>query len=609
MTVPSPQSNTSLQSLLTFPGAPKAFWEAWLQACAQHLSGELAVLYVRSPAVAPDEGWSVFSCWPAVRQGAGLPALAASVSSELLAMAMAAGVASGDARLGAWAAGLIFIRPSQVDRELMLCVHVPRPDARPGPSLDALRLLAVIPLGYEQNRQQRLKEREAARFAEALDIIGRVLEAENFDQAGLALVNGLAERFACEQVSLSWMAGEGLKVRAMSHSDILRQRTESSGLLEEVGQEALIQEQEITWPGPAKAVTHAHRLYAEARQPGHLLTLPLALGDTRLGAVVCERQRRAFSQSERWALRLLCDQATRPLQGLERRQRFLLTRLGREIIASLPRQLRPMTADGRRLGLLLVLMVVGLLLLPFPHRIEANFILKTDAMALIGAPFDGYIESSHVSLGAPVEAEAVVVTLATRELMLERAAGLADISQFSREVEKQRAANQLSEMRIAEAKLAQTQAKLEQVEYRLAQASVVSPIAGVVVEGEPGKNLGGPVKRGETMVKVARTEGLYAELAVTEQDVQCIAPGQAAEVMLVANPGQSWDMVIRRITPAPTVKDGHNSFPVRAETVAAHPTWWRPGMSGVAKISAGKRSLLWLMTHRLVDFLRLKLWI
>jgi hypothetical protein len=32
-------------------------------------------------------------------------------------------------------------------------------------------------------------------------------------------------------------------------------------------------------------------------------------------------------------------------------------------------------------------------------------------------------------------------------------------------------------------------------------------------------------------------------------------------------------------------------------------------MSGVAKVDAGDRSILWLLTHRLVDFIRLKLWL
>ena len=33
-----------------------------------------------------------------------------------------------------------------------------------------------------------------------------------------------------------------------------------------------------------------------------------------------------------------------------------------------------------------------------------------------------------------------------------------------------------------------------------------------------------------------------------------------------------------------------------------------PGMSGVAKVESQRRTLAWIATHRLVDFLRLKLW-
>jgi hypothetical protein len=36
--------------------------------------------------------------------------------------------------------------------------------------------------------------------------------------------------------------------------------------------------------------------------------------------------------------------------------------------------------------------------------------------------------------------------------------------------------------------------------------------------------------------------------------------------------------------------------------------WMRPGMSGVAKLDVGERSLLWVVTHRTMDFLRMYFW-
>ena len=56
-----------------------------------------------------------------------------------------------------------------------------------------------------------------------------------------------------------------------------------------------------------------------------------------------------------------------------------------------------------------------------------------------------------------------------------------------------------------------------------------------------------------------------------------------------------------------TRKDG-NVFLVRLKLDRTAESWWRPGMTGLCKLSVEKRSLLWILTHRTVDFLRLKLW-
>ena len=36
--------------------------------------------------------------------------------------------------------------------------------------------------------------------------------------------------------------------------------------------------------------------------------------------------------------------------------------------------------------------------------------------------------------------------------------------------------------------------------------------------------------------------------------------------------------------------------------------WMRPQQTGTAKSDAGRERVIWIATHRLVDFLRLKLW-
>ncbi|UPY37837.1 efflux RND transporter periplasmic adaptor subunit [Sediminicoccus sp. KRV36] len=602
-----------LEGLLEFAGTPAEFWRRWTEAALDQLQGQLAVLYLRplgEPGQDPLADWTVLLAAPeaAAARPEALPSLAATVDPALLAQARQQRMASGVARQGNWNLRLISVRPEGAAQELLLSVHVPAA-VRADHTAHWLGLLAMAPHSYELTRNHRRVARDLDRQKALQETLWRVLEAERFDQASLVFANELCERFGCEQVSLLWQKRAGLRLSAVSHGDKLDRRTELTELLEDAGQEALTQWQEVAWPTEGGGA-RAHQAYAEAVRPGHLLSLPLVIGDQGVGAVVLERRPAAFSQSEQWALRLLCDQMARPLRDLHRQAAPLWRRLPREVFRSLPRRLSATTRPGRWLAGGLALAALLLLALPVPYRIHAPVEIRTDRIAFVGAPFDGYIESSAVTLGSTVRAGAPLFALATQELQLERVSHLADIAQYVREAEKRLAAGQLVEMRIAEAQVAQTQARLDQVEYRLRSAAVVAPSDGIVVEGEPGKSLGGAVRRGEMVVKVAALAGLFAQLAVDERDIHRLREGMTTEVTLTADPHTAWHMRVTRVIPAAAVKDGVNTFPVRAEAEAdaLPPDWWRPGMSGVARINAGHRSLGWIISHRLVDYLRLALW-
>ena len=113
----------------------------------------------------------------------------------------------------------------------------------------------------------------------------------------------------------------------------------------------------------------------------------------------------------------------------------------------------------------------------------------------------------------------------------------------------------------------------------------------------------------EVVVKVAALNQLYVEAAVNQRDLSRVEVGQSVRLTLLADTGHTYKLRLTRVVPASTVKDGENTFPARLETTTSAPEWWRPGMSGVAKIEVGWRPLIWIATHRLVDYLRLALWI
>ena len=107
---------------------------------------------------------------------------------------------------------------------------------------------------------------------------------------------------------------------------------------------------------------------------------------------------------------------------------------------------------------------------------------------------------------------------------------------------------------------------------------------------------------------MAKIENIYAVLDVDERDVHEIIAGQTGEIAFVSRPELKFPMKVDLVEPVALTKEKGNVFPVRCHFQGGVENWWRPGMSGIAKIDAGKRNILWIFTHRTVDFFRLLLW-
>jgi len=163
-------------------------------------------------------------------------------------------------------------------------------------------------------------------------------------------------------------------------------------------------------------------------------------------------------------------------------------------------------------------------------------------------------------------------------------------------------------MRIATALKVQTEAKLDLIRYHLDNSQLRSPFSGIVVEGELKELMGAPVRKGDVLFKVAKIENIYAVLDIDERDVHEIASGQSGEIAFVSRPELKFPISVDLVEPVAVTKEEGNVFLVHCQFSEGVETWWRPGMSGIAKIDAGKRNILWIFTHRTVDFFRLLLW-
>jgi multidrug resistance efflux pump len=211
-------------------------------------------------------------------------------------------------------------------------------------------------------------------------------------------------------------------------------------------------------------------------------------------------------------------------------------------------------------------------------------------------------------VGDEVKEEQLLLQMDKNDLLLEEAELLAEKNRYSRETEKARASNELADMRIAEAIYQQTLARLELVRYRLQQVEIKAPFTGIIVEGNQIERIGFPVSQGDILFKIARLDSCFAELEVPESEVHHVKVSREGEIALASKPQETYPLVISRLEPAAVVKESGNAFIAHCEFPEEIPPWWRPGMTGLAKLEAGQKSLLWIFTHRTMDFLRLKLW-
>jgi multidrug resistance efflux pump len=366
----------------------------------------------------------------------------------------------------------------------------------------------------------------------------------------------------------------------------------------------------VLFPPPegSSLSTRDHEKFAISQNPGYLCSVPLRADGKAIAVVTCERLEGPFTATEVDQLRLCCDQVARRLVDLHRSDRWIGGRIAanvREKAAALVGPKHTIAKVGTLLG---ILALISLFIVRVPYRVEGNFVVKSDDVSYRSAPFDGYIDKVFVRPGDTVKQGAPLLKLVTRELELEEMAANADLTRYRREAEKSRATNDLAGMRVAMALVDQSNARLEMVRLRLTEATLKAPFDGVVIEGDLRDRLAAPVKQGDTLLRIARLENLYIEAEIPERDVHDVLAKQNGEIAFVSQPKLTFPVRVEKLEPSAFPRTEGNVFLLRCAFEKGVEPWWRPGMSGLCKINIEPRTLWWILTHRTVDFLRLKLW-
>ncbi len=475
-----------------------------------------------------------------------------------------------------------------------------------------LELLSNL-LSLTQTRSaQQGGQTNLARLHKAMETLLAVNQHRRFRSAAMALCNEMASRWQCERVSVGFLKGRYVQLKAMSHTEDFSRKMKLVQDIEFAMEECLDQDIEIGYPAPAEAVYVTRATGELARQYGPLaiLSLPLRRNGKPTAVLTLERKAdKPFSLEETETIRLTCELCTAGLASLYEHDRWFGARAAANARTAIGALIGPKHTWAKVAVVLGLAVIAFLLFAKGEYRAEASFVLEASYQQIVPAPFDGYIKSVEVEIGDAVKGtETVLAELDTAELRLRLAAAKAEKVGYLKQAAAAMRDAQTAQAQIAQADADKIQAQIELLGYLINQAKIISPISGTVVKGDLKRQIGAPVKTGDVLFEVTPLESLRAELLMPEEQIFDVKAGQKGRLATASYPAQRIEFEVERINPVAEVINNRNVFKVRVHLLETRP-WMRPGMEGVAKVSVGKRRYVWIWTRKIVNWIRMKLWL
>jgi multidrug efflux pump subunit AcrA (membrane-fusion protein) len=163
------------------------------------------------------------------------------------------------------------------------------------------------------------------------------------------------------------------------------------------------------------------------------------------------------------------------------------------------------------------------------------------------------------------------------------------------------------EIEAARAHLTRLQEEARYLDSLGSKLGLESPVAGIIVTARLKEKIGQFVREGELIGQVEEPALLEAEIAIPEQEVARVQPGQTVELKARALPFDTFTARVDRIAPAAVHGEAQSTVTVICRL--PHPDGGlRSGMTGHARIYAGQRPMGQILLDRVLRFLRTEFW-
>lgn len=508
------------------------------------------------------------------------------------------------------------------------CINIERAKQR----LMSMQLVAGYFELFTLRRTAEQSRTVAESHQHAMQLSTSVATAEGFSSAAMNLCNELATRSGATRVSIGWLKGRNIKVKALSHTEDFDKKQDLVVQLEKVMEECVDQDQLVqydpTGQNSSDNVTRDAAVLSRTQGGHSVLSIPLRHRADIVGVVTLEfLAGHQPSQTVARGLSVAVDLLAPQLYDRHQNDRWLVHKAAHSLKESGKMVFGPHHMLAK-IGIIAGLIGIAAILQPFwepTYHVSAPFEFAAIEPHSISAPFDGYIATikevedktvptGHRKLkpGDFVHEGDVLATLDTTDNKLKLAQARARQATKERESDKARGEDKPADMLMAKWEAKEAEAEGDYLAKQIERGTIKADSTGYILKGDLEDKLRAPVKQGDVLFEIGSPDNLRVELSVADRDIQDIMEGGKQKGRFATNslPDEKFDMVIDRITPLGQPKEGTNIFTVYGTITSPNKSIsWRPGMAGEARVDVGPRRIAWIWTHRLIDFLKLKLWL
>ena len=456
-----------------------------------------------------------------------------------------------------------------------------------------------------------LNKSDKPRSLDAIELAITCLEQVNFSAAAIHLVNMLAFHLQCDRISIGMRNGHHVELSALSNNASFDSKTNLIRNMTAAMDESIDEKSTIVYPSTDDAqpiISIAHEQLAKFQGGRDICTIPLRFRGQYIGAICLERpENQGFDDSLVQHTQKISDLIGPLLFVLHQEQRGVIRRLKDFVNDAKINIFGHEKSAAYIFGISLFVVLVFFSFFPSTYRITANVIMEGSSQRIMAAPVDGYIATANKRAGDTVKAGDLIATLDDKDLKLEAIKLKSQRQQLQRKYRSSLASRDRSKVNILDARISQADANLELVSEQLSRLQLIAPIDGMIIEGDLTQSIGSPVSRGDVLYKVSPTGDYRVILNVDESEISQIEIGQTGQLALSAIPAKRLDITVSNITPISTSTGGRTFFRVEAKLKDKNQQL-QPGMEGVGKIEVGDRNLIWIITHKAMDRIRLMLW-